>query len=54
LLDEEHAFNTIVNVGIYGVYSLDRLALHDGDHRVISRAVDVRKGFEKGFGVTAW
>ena len=47
LLDEVHAFDTVVHIGIDGVGSFDLLARFDVDHRIKSSAVDVSERFEE-------
>ena len=53
LLDEVHAFDTIVNIRVDRITTFDRLAIGTLRHRVKRRRVNVRERFKERFGVTA-
>ena len=53
LLDEVHAFDTVVDIRIDRVTLLDRFALGTLGHLVKGGRVDIRERFKEGFGVTA-
>lgn len=51
LLDEVHAFDTVVHIGIDGVGSFDLLARFDVYHRIKSSAINIGERFEERFRV---
>src|SRR5687767_3516747 len=53
LLDEVHAFDAVVDVGIDRVDLLEGFAFGALDHGVVGAAVDVAEGFEVALGVAA-
>ncbi len=53
LLNEVHAFDTVVDVWVDRVDFFERFTFGSENHRVVGGAVDVCKGFEKRLGMTA-